>query len=81
MIIKPYKADVPLRTVKRIKNIIAKNGLPVKEMQLGDGSKFCSCRIFLSYDEDSSIGTNGKGMDMNYALAEWLCRVHGTVSK
>ncbi|GCB33673.1 YcaO-like family protein [Bacteroides faecalis] len=69
MIIKPYKADVPLRTVKRIKNIIAKNGLPVKEMQLGDGSKFCSCRIFLSYDEDSSIGTNGKGMDMNYALA------------
>lgn len=45
------------------------HGIPVKEMQLGDGTRFCSCRIFLSHDEDSSIGTNGKGMDKNYALA------------
>lgn len=45
------------------------HGLPVQEIQLGDGSKFCSCRIFLSHDNDSSIGTNGKGMDKNYALA------------
>lgn len=69
MIIKPYKADSPQGTVSRIKNIIALHGIPVKEQQLGDGSMFCSCRIFLAHDEDSSIGTNGKGMDKDYALA------------
>ena len=69
MIIKPYKADSPKGTVCKIKNIIALHGIPVKELQLGDGSMFCSCRIFLDHDEDSSIGTNGKGMDKNYALA------------
>lgn len=46
MIIKPYKADSPQGTVSRIKNIIALHGIPVKEQQLGDGSMFCSCRIF-----------------------------------
>lgn len=70
MTTKPYKADTPDGTVRRIKNIITEHGLPVKEMRLGDGSMFCSCRIFLSDDDDdSSIGTNGKGMNMNYALA------------
>lgn len=69
MITKPYKADSPQGTVRRIKNIIAQHSIPVKELQLGDGSMFCSCRVFLAYDEDSSIGTNGKGMDRDYALA------------
>lgn len=66
---KPYKADTPAGTVCRIKNILAKHGLPVRELPLGDGSMFCSCRIYLSHDEDTSIGTNGKGMNKEYALA------------
>lgn len=66
---KPYKAAHPSETVASIKAIIEKNRLPVTETLLGDGDMFCSCRISLSYNEDTSIGTNGKGMDMQYALA------------
>lgn len=69
MIAKSYKADTPAGTVCRIKNIIAAHKLPVMEMPLGDGYMFCSCRIYLSRDEDTSIGTNGKGMNREYALA------------
>lgn len=69
MRIKPYKADTPASTVQRIKKIIADKKLPVREMLLGDNSKFFSCRVFLSYDQDYSIGTNGKGMSGEYALA------------
>lgn len=66
---KPYKADTPTGTIYRIKNIIERHNLPVKEIQFGDGFTFCSCRIVLSHDEDTSIGTNGKGMNNEYALA------------
>lgn len=66
---KPYKADTPANTVRRIKSIIAGHHLPVQEMTLGDGDMFCSCRIYISHDDDSSIGTNGKGMNKEYALA------------
>ena len=69
MIKKPYKADTPTGTVNRIRNIIATHVLPVKEKSLGDGRDFFSCRIYLSHGEDSSIGTNGKGMNQEYALA------------
>lgn len=66
---KPYKAAHPTETIAAIKAIIEKNQLPVTETLLGDGDMFCSCRISLGHDEDTSIGTNGKGMDMQYALA------------
>lgn len=66
---KPYKAARPSETIAAIKEIIEKNQLPVTETLLGDGDMFCSCRISLSDNDDSSIGTNGKGMDMQYALA------------
>lgn len=66
---KPYKADTPMGTVNRIKSIITYHSIPVKEMELGDGCDFCSCRIYISNDEDSSIGTNGKGMNKAYAMA------------
>lgn len=66
---KPYKAARPSETIAAIKAIIERNQLPVTETLLGDGDMFCSCRIALSHDEDTSIGTNGKGMDMEYALA------------
>ncbi len=69
MITKPYKADTAAGTIGRIKNIIATHHIPVQEMPLGDGIAFCSCRIYVSHDEDTSIGTNGKGMNNEYALA------------
>lgn len=66
---KPYKAVLPTETIATIKAIIKKNKLPVTETLLGDGEMFCSCRIALSHNDDASIGTNGKGMDWDYALA------------
>lgn len=66
---KAYKAATPEATVARIKGIIDSLHLPIHEQTLGDGDMFCSCRIFLSHDEDSSIGTNGKGMSPIYARA------------
>lgn len=66
---KQYKADTPQGTVRRIKDIIANHHLPVTEHILGDGKNFCSCRISLSRDSDETIGTNGKGMNIDYAMA------------
>ncbi len=66
---KPYKADIPENTRDRIKEIIAAHNIPVVETSLGDGDLFCSCRISLTRDSDTSIGTNGKGMNRVYAQA------------
>lgn len=67
--LRPYKADTPEHTVQRIKDIISRHEIPVIEQALGDGDMFCSCRIYISHDDDSSIGTNGKGMNRQYAMA------------
>lgn len=66
---KQYKAAPPKETIERIRGIINHWELPVKEEILGDGRDFFSCRIYISDNEDSSIGTNGKGMNLLYALA------------
>lgn len=66
---KPYKAALPEHTVMRIQDIISNHKIPVKEIALGDGDLFCSCRITITRDEDSSIGTNGKGINRLYARA------------
>ncbi len=66
---KPYKADSPENTRDRIKSIIDLHNIPVVETTLGDGDLFCSCRISITRDEDTSIGTNGKGMNRVYAQA------------
>lgn len=66
---KEYKADSPEHTVKRIREKIAKLGIPIREITLGDGKMFFSCRITITRDDDSSIGTNGKGMNESYARA------------
>lgn len=83
MVNKPYKAVAPEETVARIKNIIAQHHLPANEMTLGDGDLFCSCRIYLSHDSDSSIGTNGKGRSQIFAqasgYAEFMERVQNRV--
>lgn len=66
---KRYKAIEPEVTVKTIKDILDKTGLPIIEETLGDGDMFCSCRIALTDDDDTSIGTNGKGMNKTYSRA------------
>ena len=66
---KAYKAASPQQTVDRIRQIIARLSLPVKEQLLGDGRLCCSCRISITRTDDFSIGTNGKGMTQDYALA------------
>lgn len=80
---KLYKAVTPEETIKRILDIIENHSLPVKEETLGDGDLFCSCRIFLSHNEDSSIGTNGKGMNTLFArasgYAEFMERIQNRV--
>lgn len=79
----PYKAAAPDETIDRIVEIISRNQLPVREETLGDGDLFCSCRVYLSHDDDSSIGTNGKGMNPTYArasgYAEFMERIQNRV--
>lgn len=70
--IKPYKARTPEETIFLIRKILhQKLGILLKENHyVGDG-KFYSCRINIAnYNIDElNIGTNGKGMRMEYALA------------
>ncbi len=66
---KTYKADAPENTVERIRKVISDLGVPVREIPLGDQRLFCSCRIAITRDDDTSIGTNGKGMNDVYARA------------
>lgn len=69
---KAYKARNPEDTVTLIRNILKeKLGITLKEeFFVGDG-EFYSCRISISsYGiEGINIGTNGKGMTQEYALA------------
>lgn len=69
MVIKKFKADSPEHTVEKIRDKIAQLGIPIREIPLGDGKMFFSCRITITRDDDSSIGTNGKGMNESYARA------------
>lgn len=66
---KKYKADSPENTVRKIREKIGQLGIPVREIPLGDGRMFFSCRITITNDDDSSIGTNGKGMNKMFARA------------
>lgn len=66
---KKYKADNPEHTISRILNIINTLHIPIREDTFGDGETFCSCRISITRDDDTSIGTNGKGMNRMYARA------------
>lgn len=80
---KRYKAVEPEVTVENIKKILETIGLPIKEEPHGDGDMFCSCRVSITEDDDSSIGTNGKGMNRIYSkasgYAEMMERVQNRV--
>jgi len=68
---KPYKAALPLDTVGRIRGILLDLGLSVSEQHMGNDSMYYSCRVVIDNDNIGrfDIGTNGKGMSAEYALA------------
>ena len=66
---KRYKADTPENTVEKIRGRINQLGIPIREIPLGDGKMFFSCRVSITRDDDTSIGTNGKGMNESFARA------------
>ena len=62
-----YKDDLPLNTINRIRNILNKLGiLVVEDVWFNNLDSIYSCRITLP---GMDIGTNGKGVSREYALA------------
>lgn len=68
---KPYKALPPLQTIHNIRSILASLELFTTEYHAGLNGFYHSCRIILSNKgmEAFNIGTNGKGLQTDYALA------------
>lgn len=69
---KPYKARKPEDTISLIRNILhQKLGILLKEEHYIGDDRFHSCRISIGNFnlEELNIGTNGKGMKFEYALA------------
>ena len=66
-----YKAVSPEQTISKISGILENIGIRVKEIVYGKPSICNSVRLVISDSkfEDLDIGTNGKGMSENYALA------------
>lgn len=66
-----YKEDSPLLTVKRIKRILDYLGIKTKVIWFNNGYGDFSCRLRIVNDglDIFDIGTNGKGMSKEYALA------------
>mgnify|MGYP003289685652 CR=1 FL=1 len=66
-----YKAALPQDTVKRVKSILNDIGLKTQERFFGDKNIVCSARVTLDCEgvDVFDIGTNGKGLDFDYALA------------
>lgn len=70
--IKPYKARKPEETIFLIRKILhEKLGILLKEEHYVGDANFYSCRIHIANNSlsDLNIGTNGKGMQFEYALA------------
>jgi len=70
--VKPYKARKPEDTIFLIRQILhEKLGLLMKEENFRGEGQFYSCRINIANMSinDLNIGTNGKGMKFEYALA------------
>lgn len=70
--IKPYKARKPEETIFLIRKILhQKLGILLKEEHFIGDDRFYSCRISIANFnlEELNVGTNGKGMGIEYALA------------
>jgi ribosomal protein S12 methylthiotransferase accessory factor len=68
--IKPYKEQTPSTTIFNIRTILQEIGIFVTEKFKKNGD-FYSCRIEIANDglEQYHIGTNGKGISLEYAFA------------
>lgn len=68
---KPYKASTPQDTIYRIRTILHDLGIFTTEQHLRSEGMYYSCRVFIDNDDlrRFDIGTNGKGMTAEYALA------------
>ncbi|MDD2265008.1 MAG: hypothetical protein WC513_01195 [Bacteroidales bacterium] len=68
--IKPYKEQSPSFTINKIRSILLEIGIFVTEKFKQNGD-FYSCRIEIANDglEKYHIGTNGKGVSLEFAFA------------
>ncbi len=68
--IKPYKSSSPSETINKIRNILSDLGIVVREDYTQNG-QFHACRISMINDGLGifNIGTNGKGLTVEYAFA------------
>lgn len=68
---KPYKAASPSQTVHRIRTILNELGIFTTERHFRREGMYYSCRVYIDNDDIRryNIGTNGKGMSAEYALA------------
>lgn len=68
---KPYKEQLPLRTINVIRNILEQLGIVTIEYHVGMNDYYYSCRVIIGNDKMRilNIGTNGKGLSVEYALA------------
>ena len=69
---KPYKAKAPEDTILQVRKILHDElGILLKEEHFKGDNEFYSCRITIANNgiSDLCIGTNGKGMTFEYALA------------
>ena len=68
---KGYKAVSPNETIERIRQILSKNGIQTECRKFGKDGICSSVRVILSDNKLGrlDIGTNGKGMNEDYAVA------------
>lgn len=68
---KPYKAKSPGDTIHHIRSILHDLGIFTTEQHMRREGMYYSCRVFIDNDDIRrfDIGTNGKGMNAEYALA------------
>lgn len=68
---KPYKAYSPLQTIQNIRKILNDLGIFTTESHVGLNGAYYSCRVVIDNNNLGlvNIGTNGKGMSKEYALA------------
>ncbi len=69
-LLKPYKEEKPLVTINKIRSILNDVGIFVTEKYKQDGDYF-TCRIEIANDNlrEFEMGTNGKGISIEYAYA------------
>ena len=68
---KPYKAVPPYRTINKIRSILEFLNIFTTEFHVGMENFYHSCRVFINNEklQQLNLGTNGKGIKVDYALA------------